>query len=120
MPLPKGLLALMGPWSLVWAGVEPSAPRLTAWAPDLAMKPGYKTHYKTHCIPLALHGDGVPVFKGKSLYVISGVSLLGIGTSIDVKILITRYWYHLKSVLMHWAVMRQWAVMHHAALCSGQ
>ena len=57
-----------------------------AWALALAQKPTYTTY----CTPLALQGDGVPVFKGKSLYVISFVSLLGIGTSIDVKMLLTR------------------------------
>jgi hypothetical protein len=70
-----------------WRGVEPEDPKLLAWAPVLAQKP----NYRTHCIPLALHGDGVPVFKGKSLYVISAVSLLGIGTSIDVKMILTCY-----------------------------
>ena len=52
-----------------------------AWALALAQK----HTYKTHCIPLALHGDGVPVTNGKSLYVIDAASLLGIGTNIDVK-----------------------------------
>jgi hypothetical protein len=63
-----------------------------AWAPALAHKPSYNTH----CMPLALHGDGVPLVKGKSLYVINAVSLLGIGTNIDVKMLLTCYWSHLK------------------------
>ena len=57
-----------------------------AWAPALEQKPSYRTH----CIPSALHGDGVLVLKGKSFYVISVVSLLGIGTSIDVKMLLAR------------------------------
>ena len=57
----------------VWKGVEPNNPKLMAWAPALAQK----HTYKTHCIPLALHGDGVPVFNRKRLYVINAVSLFG-------------------------------------------
>ena len=83
MPLPECLLALMGPLSLFGKGVEPEDPKLMAWAPALAQKPSYKTH----CVPLALHGDGVPALECKSLYVISGVSLLGNGTSLDVKMI---------------------------------
>ena len=63
----------------LWKGVEPKDPKLMAWAPALAQKPSDTTH----CISLALRGDGVPVFKGKSLYVISVVSLLGIGTAME-------------------------------------
>ena len=44
---------------------------------------------------------GCQRLKAKSLYVISGVSLLGIGTSIDVKMIITRYWSHLKNKDQH-------------------
>ena len=80
-----------------WRGVEPEDPKLLAWAPFLAQK----LNYRTHCIPLALHGDGVPVFKGKSLYVISGLSLLGTGTSIDVKMILTCYWSHFKNKDQH-------------------
>ena len=68
-----------------------------AWAPALAQKPSHKTH----CIPLALHGDVVPVIKGKSLYVISGVSLLVIGTSIDLKMSLTYYWSYFKNKDQH-------------------
>ena len=35
------------------------------------------------------------MYKSKSLYVINAVSLLGIGTNIDVKMLLTCYWSHL-------------------------
>ena len=34
MPLPYGLLALMGLLSLFWTGVEPEDPKLMAWALD--------------------------------------------------------------------------------------
>ena len=95
--LAKRSAGLDGAIVTFFTGVEPSDPKLIAWAPALALKPSYKTH----CIPLALHGDGVPVFKGKSLYVICGVSLLGIGTSIDVKMIITCYWSHLKNKDQH-------------------
>ena len=62
-----------------------------AWASVLAQTPSYRTH----CIPSALNGDGVPTIKGKSLYVISAVSLLGIGTNFDVQMILTCYWSHL-------------------------
>jgi hypothetical protein len=35
-----------------------------------------------HRVPLALHGDGVPVIKDKRLYVISVVALLRIGITL--------------------------------------
>ena len=50
-----------------------------------------------HCIPCALHGDAVPVFKGGSLCVVTGCPLLGSGTSIDVTVLMLCYWSHMQN-----------------------
>ncbi len=48
------------------------------------------------------------MFKGKSLYVISAVSLLGIGANIDVQILLTCYWSNLnKKGLAHFWIWTQ-------------
>ena len=55
----------------------------------------------------ALHAIGIAwrwmcrCLNGKSLYVISAVSLLGIGTNIDVKMLLASYWSHLKHNDLH-------------------
>ena len=73
-----------------WKGVEPEDP--SSWHGHLLWHRNQV--FRTHCIPLPLHGDGVPVVKGKSLYVISVVSFLSIGTSIYVKMLLTCYWSH--------------------------
>ena len=51
------------------------------------------------CIPYALHGDAVPVLKGKSLCVVSGCPLVGSGTSIDVKMLMLCYWSHMQNTM---------------------
>ena len=74
-----------------WSQVKATDPKWLAWQHALEVKPAFRSH----CVPLALHGDGVPVFKGKSLYIVSGASLLASGPSIDQKLLITCYWGHL-------------------------
>ena len=54
------------------SGVEPEDTKLMAWALALAQKPSYRTH----CMPLALHGDGVPVVrKPKKAFMPSVLSL---------------------------------------------
>ena len=58
-----------------WNTVKPQDPKFVAWQGALQQRP----EYKTKCIPLALHGDGVPVFKGKSMYIVGANSLLGTG-----------------------------------------
>lgn len=74
-----------------WASVRADDPRLQACRGKLAEKPGFD-----QClVPLALHGDAVPVFRGKSKYIVSATSLLGKGWSLDQKFLITGYWAHL-------------------------
>jgi hypothetical protein len=47
-------------------------------------------------IPLALHADGVKVFRRKSLMVLSAVSLLGEGTTKDTKLFMHSYWTQLQ------------------------
>ena len=48
--------------------------------------------------PYAIHGDGVPVFKHKSLECWSAGSLLAEGGAKDVKTLTFCYWSHLRAV----------------------
>ena len=74
-----------------WNTVKPQDPKFVAWQGALQQRP----EYKTKCIPLALHGDGVPVFKGKSMYIVSANSLLGTGCSMDQKFFMCGYWGHL-------------------------
>ena len=64
-----------------WTEVSITDPKWFAWPRLLSLRP----MRRPHCTPYALHGDAVPVFKGKSLYVVSACSILGSGTSIDVK-----------------------------------
>ena len=49
-----------------------------------------------HCIPYALHGDAVPVLKGKKQLCGQWFFLLGGGTSIDVNMLMACYWSRVK------------------------
>jgi len=75
-----------------WDTVRGDDPRLHAYQSRLAMKPDYKTK----CVPLALHGDGVPVFKGgKSMYIVSATSLMASGSNVDQKLLIASDWSHM-------------------------
>lgn len=75
-----------------WDSLQCDDPRLHAYRTKLAQNPD---HRRT-CVPLALHGDGVPVFRGgKSLYVVSATSLLASGGSVDQKFIIATYWSHL-------------------------
>ena len=56
------------------------------------------------------------MFKIESLYVISAVSLLEIGTSIDVNMLLTCYWSHLKTQGLAnyflWTQRTMWKYIH--------
>ena len=75
----------------LWTEVNITGPKWFAWSRLSSLGP------MSHCTPYALHGDAVPVLKGKSLYVVTGCSLLGSGTSIDVKMLRACYWSHMKN-----------------------
>ena len=79
-----------GAVSEFWNNVREDDPKWEAWQGDLALR-----DYKNKCIPLALHGDGVPVFKGKSLHIVSVNSLLATGSSMDQKFYVSGYWEHL-------------------------
>lgn len=76
-----------------WGSVSGLDPRWQSWQPWLTPR----RDFKEKCIPFALHGDGVPVFKGKSLNVISANSILGAGSTLDFKFYITSYWSALRS-----------------------
>lgn len=67
-------------------------PRWKLWGPILQKR----ANWKDRCVPLALHGDGVPVFKGKSMNVLSANSLLGRGSTLDIKVMMCCYWSHLR------------------------
>ena len=74
-----------------WASVSPDDPKWNAWQDALGDKE------LLHAVPFALHGDGVPVFKGKSLEVTSANSLLGRGSTLDLKLLMGCYWHQCRS-----------------------
>ena len=76
-----------------WNNISPQDPRWATWHPFLQKRAGYKQK----CLPLALHGDGVPVFRKKSLNVVSVNSLLGTGSSLDTKLLLASYWDALRN-----------------------
>ena len=76
-----------------WDAVSSSNdPRWKLWGPILQKR----ANWKDLCIPLALRGDGVPVFKGKSMNVLSANSLLGRGSTLDIKVMTCCYWSHLR------------------------
>jgi hypothetical protein len=69
-----------------WDSLRGDDPRLQAYRGKLAEHPDHKTK----CVPMALHGDAVPVFRGaKSMYIVSATSLLASGSSVNQKFLIT-------------------------------
>ena len=70
-----------------WAAVQPEDPKWQHWRGTLADRE------LLLAVPFALHGDGVPVFKGKSLEVMSANSLLGRGSTLDLKLLMGCYWH---------------------------
>lgn len=74
-----------------WAEVSAQDPNFVQWAQKLEYK------NMARCVPFALHGDGVPVFKHKSLEVLSANALLGTGSSKQVKVLLFVYWAHLRA-----------------------
>jgi hypothetical protein len=88
-----------------WTEVNTTDPKWLAWSSLLNLRP----MFQSYCIPYALHGDAVPVFKGKSLYVLSACFVLGSGSSIDVKMLMTCYWSHMKKTkaLMTWTATQK-------------
>ena len=74
-------------------------PRWAAWKSALlqrALDTGVSLReLLAKAIPLALHADGVRVFRRKSLMVLSAVSLLGKGSTRDLKLLLQCYWTQL-------------------------
>ena len=88
----KFMQCVSGPEGAVpafWAGGRPHDPRWSGWSRFLQGRD------LDHCIPLALHGDGVPVFKiggGKSVEVLSACSLVSRGSDIEIKFLMHCYW----------------------------
>jgi hypothetical protein len=74
-----------------WENIRPDDKNLAQWTSKLANKDLRKV------LLFSIHGDGVPVFKHKSLMVWSAMSLLGIGKSREMKHLWTAYWSHLRS-----------------------
>ena len=78
--------------SAFWAGVRDDDPNAAQWSALLASKD------LGALIPLAIHGDGVPVFRHKSLECWSANSLLAEGGAKDVKSLMFCYWTHLRAV----------------------
>ena len=79
-----------GAMRYLWTEVNITGPQWFAWSRLSSLRP------VSHCIPYDLHGYVVPVLKGTSLYVVTGCSLLGSGTSIEVNMLRTCYWTHMK------------------------
>ena len=69
-------------------GVNASDPRLKSHA--------RRADASRHCIPYALHGDGVPCTKKDSLDVMSIHSLLGSGTSLDMKCMLHAFMKNVK------------------------
>ena len=74
-----------------WANVKEEDPRWIAWSEALRAR----GDYQSKCFPVAFHGDGVPVFNKKSMYIVSVNSLLGTGNSMDQKFFMCGYWGHL-------------------------
>ena len=71
-----------------WSSVRPDDPRL-------ANGPGpRRADHNTKCVPMSLHGDGVPCTKAESVDVISIASLLGLGTSLDLKCMLNAFVKH--------------------------
>ena len=75
-----------------WENVRDDDPNFAQWRARLAHK------QLDALIPFALHGDGVPVFRHKSLECWSANSLLAEGSAKDVKSLMFCYWSHLRAV----------------------
>ena len=75
-----------------WGGLRDGDPNAAQWRAALALKD------LTAVFPYAIHGDGVPVFKHKSLECWSAGSLLAEGGAKDVKTLTFCYWSHLRAV----------------------
>jgi hypothetical protein len=81
-----------------WNSLRADDPRWTAFAP-LVERRAVNAQCSTtealrRCVPLALHADGVPVFKGKSLVVFSASSILSNSSAADAKFLIEAHWKH--------------------------
>ena len=70
-----------------WAGLRDDDPNAAEWRAALASKD------LSAVFPYAVHGDGVPVFKHKSLECWSAGSLLAEGSVKDVKTLTFCYWH---------------------------
>ena len=77
-----------------WSQVKEQDPVFQSWKPHLDKR----RNWQQHCLPFALHGDGVPVFRDRSLNVWSANFLLGVGNSVDTKFLLTCYWEALRAV----------------------
>ena len=74
-----------------WEAVRDDDPNAAQWRARLANK------RLGDVIPFAIHGDGVPVFRHKSLECWSANSLLAEGSAKDVKSLMFCYWTHLRA-----------------------
>ena len=66
-----------------WNTVHPNDPRRSPLFRRL--------HFATHCIPIGLHGDGVPCTKRNSLDVTSLFGILGTGLAMDMIMYICGY-----------------------------
>ena len=89
-----GDAGVLGAW---WGSLDrPGDPRWQAWRLPLLAKAAEQgvsiRDLLQRAVPLALHADGVRVFKRKNLMVWSAVSLTGSGTTKDLKLLMQSYW----------------------------
>ena len=101
-----------------WDSLQQEDPKWQAW------KGALSDRELAFAVPFALHGDGVPVFKGKSLEVTSANSLLGKGSTLDLKLLMGCYWSQCASKppgpdtedamwkVYHWDIVTLWSGNH--------
>jgi hypothetical protein len=94
-----GQAGAAGQW---WRALDKEGdPRWQAWRRDLlgrALASGQTLAEMLEAtVPLALHADGVQVFRRKSLMVLSAVSMLGRGSTKDLKFLMHSYWTQLQA-----------------------
>jgi hypothetical protein len=79
-----------------WTSLHADDPRMQLFRPALRERCNAlrctEAQAMQRCIPLALHADGVPAFKGKSLLVLTATSLLGRSSAVDCKLLLEAHW----------------------------
>jgi hypothetical protein len=72
-----------------WSNVHPDDPRLLD---NAALRNSAQNNM---VVPIKIHGDGVPCTKKKSLNVFSISSMLGVGSSLQLKIMLTAIFGHI-------------------------